>query len=343
LFEELGLTVDIRISPQARLLFPILRLAVRFLSADLPAERRRSSLMRIAALDLALRHADLVPVAAGGVPAAWINVHGNASRRVICYLHGGGYTHGSIATHADLAARIARASGARALVIGYRLAPEHRFPAAVEDVLAAYRWLLENGGIPECCAFAGDSAGGGLVLATMVALRDAGLPLPAAGVCLSPATDLTGSGDTMRTNDCCDILPAADIPKFARQYLGDIDPRHPLASPLYADLHGLPPLLLQAGGAEVLLADSTRLAERARAAGVDVTLQVWPGMPHVWQGYAAAVPEGRQAIARIGEWVRAHVRDDGGLAGLNPGAQSPSAETQLQTGGCLCSWSRSGG
>jgi acetyl esterase/lipase len=193
------------------------------------------------------------------------------------------------------------------LLIDYRLAPEHPHPAAVEDSTRAYRWLLETGSNPKRMAIAGDSAGGGLTVATLVALRDAGVPLPAAAVCLSPWVDLEGIGESMTTKAAVDpMVQREPLLRMASMYLAGQDPRTPLAAPLYADLRGLPPLLIQVGTAETLLDDSVRLAERARAAGVQVTLEPWEDMIHVWQAFAAMLPEGQQAIERIGEFLRQH-------------------------------------
>jgi len=247
-------------------------------------------------------------VDAGGVSADWIETPGADASRALLYLHGGGYAIGSVSTHRDLASRIARAAGIRALSLEYRLAPENPHPAAVEDSMAAYRWLLRQGVDPTRVVIAGDSAGGGLAIATLVALRDAGDPLPSAGVCLSPWVDLEGIGESMTTKAASDPLIQRDgLVKMGRLYLGDLDPRTPLAAPLYADLAGLPPLLIQAGTAEALLDDSTRLAEKAKAAGVDVTLELWDEMIHVWQIFAARLPEARQAIDRIGGFIREQI------------------------------------
>jgi acetyl esterase/lipase len=195
------------------------------------------------------------------------------------------------------------------LGVDYRLAPEHPFPAAVEDATAAYRWLVSRGTDPAHIAIAGDSAGGGLTLATLIALRDAGDPLPAAAACLSPWVDLEGVGASMTSKAAVDPFVRKEMIEFmAQQYLGGRDLRTPLAAPLYADLQGLPPLLIQVGTAEVLLDDATRIAERARAAGVEVSLEVWDDMIHVWQLFAPMLPEGQQAIERIGAFIRAHTR-----------------------------------
>ena len=248
------------------------------------------------------------PVDAGGVPGAWVSVPQSVDGRVIYYLHGGGYATGSIKTHTEMVSRICRAGGFRALVIDYRLAPEHPFPAAVEDAVAAYRWLLETGVSPSSIVIAGDSAGGGLTLAALADLRDKGEPLPAAAVCLSPWTDMEALGESTQTNAASDpIIKRNELLQLAVLYLSGADPRTPLAAPLYADPRGFPPLLIQVGGAEALLDDSTRFADRAKAAGVDVTLEVWDELIHVWQIMAPILPEGQQAIERIGEFIRGHV------------------------------------
>jgi acetyl esterase/lipase len=244
-------------------------------------------------------------VSAGGVPAEWVVAENADHGRVILYLHGGGYVVGSINTHRELASRLSRATAARVLLIDYRLGPEHPHPAAVDDAVTAYRWLLSEGGSPSRMAIGGDSAGGGLTVATLVAVRDAGLPMPAVGVCLSPWVDLEGIGESMTTKAAVDPMVQRDgLLKMAAAYLGGQSPRTPLASPLYANLSGLPPLLIQVGTAETLLDDSTRLAERARKAGVKVTLEPWEDMIHVWQAFASLLPEGRDAIEHIGEFVK---------------------------------------
>lgn len=245
------------------------------------------------------------PVDAGGIPAEWITTPAAEAERVICYLHGGGYVIGSISTHRELASRLSRAASARVLILDYRLAPENLFPAAVEDSTAAYRWLLSVGVDPARLAIAGESAGGGLTIATLVALRDAGESLPAAGICLSPWVDLECLGESIVTKAEIDpVVNKAHILMMSKAYLGDTDPRTPLASPLYADLRGLPPLLIQVGTAECLFDDAMRLADNARAAGVDVTLEPWEDMIHMWHMFATILPEGQQAIDRIGEFIR---------------------------------------
>jgi acetyl esterase/lipase len=248
-------------------------------------------------------------VDAGGVPAAWLQAPNALADRVILYLHGGGYVLGSIASHRGLAGRLSRAAAARVLLLDYRLAPEHPFPAALDDATAAYRWLLNQGADPARLVIAGDSAGGGLTIATLVALRDAGVALPAAAVCQSPWVDLEGLGESMTTKAAADPLVNKDmLSRLAAWYLHDTPARTPLAAPLYADLRHLPPLLMQVGTAETLLDDATRLADKATAAGVDVTLEPWEDMIHVWQLFAPMLPEGQQAIDRMGSFIQQHTR-----------------------------------
>jgi monoterpene epsilon-lactone hydrolase len=244
-------------------------------------------------------------VSANGVEAEWITAPGAAADRIVLYLHGGGYVLGSVKTHRDLIGRISRAAQARVLALNYRLGPEHPFPAAVDDAVAGYRYLIENKCKPARIVIAGDSAGGGLTVAALVAIRDARLPMPAAGVCMSPWVDLEGQGESMTTRAQADpVVQREGLMGMAQAYLGGKDPRSPLASPLHADLKGLPPLLIQVGDAETLLDDSTRVAEKARAAGVQVKLEVWPEMIHVWQLFASFLPEGQQAVDAIGNYIR---------------------------------------
>lgn len=246
--------------------------------------------------------------AAPARPAEWLRPPGTRADAAVLYLHGGGYTIGSPRSHRHLAAAIARAAGTSALLPDYRLAPEHPFPAALDDALAAYRWLLERGLAPERIVVAGDSAGGGLAVATLLALRDRGLPQPAAGVCISPWVDLTCSGATYATKAAVDpIVTREGVGAMAQAYVGAGDPKAPLVSPLYADLAGLPPLLIQVGSDEVLLDDALGLSERARAAGVDVKVEEWPDMVHVWHWFLPMLDEAERAIAVIGEFVRARI------------------------------------
>ena len=244
------------------------------------------------------------PVDAGGVPAEWTRAPGASDDRTVLYFHGGGYVLGSVATHRGLTAGISRAAGARVLSVDYRLAPENPYPAAVDDGVVAYRFLMSQGTAPESIAIAGDSAGGGLMMATLLALRAAGEPLPATGVGISPWVDLTLGGDSMDTKAEEDPMVNREaLQPMADAYLAGGDARAETASPCFADLAGLPPLLIQVGTAETLLDDARRLADRAKTSGVDVTLEEWEGMVHVWHAFAALLPEGQQAIDRIGEFL----------------------------------------
>jgi monoterpene epsilon-lactone hydrolase len=244
-------------------------------------------------------------VSAGGVDGEWVAASGTQPGKAILYFHGGGFRLGSVSSHRELIARISEASGCRVLAINYRLAPEHRFPAPLEDALAAYGWMLSQGLKPENIAFAGDSAGGNVVLAAMLSLRERGLQFPAAGVLMSPWTDLAANGASYTSRaDADPIHQRPMILALAKNYLGpDGDPCNPLASPLYADLTGLPPLLIQVGDRETVLDDSIMFADKARAAGVDVELQVWDGMIHVFQMFGAELVEARRAVDSIARFL----------------------------------------
>lgn len=245
------------------------------------------------------------PVNANGVKAEWITANNAAADRVILYLHGGGYVMGSIDTHRELVARLSKAAQARVLALDYRLAPENPFPAAVDDSIAAYRWLLAQGYKPGRIVVAGDSAGGGLTVSTLLALRDIGAPVPAGAACISPWVDFEAEGESMTSRAARDPLVSREmILSIAKMYMGEKgNLREPLAAPINAVLNDLPPLFIQVGDAETLLDDSTRLADHAEEAGVDVTLQIWEEMPHVWHLAAPVLPEGQEAIEKIGEFV----------------------------------------
>jgi acetyl esterase/lipase len=247
-------------------------------------------------------------VDAGGVPAEWVTAPGCDPARAVLYLHGGGYVIGSINTHRRLAYDISAASGTRVLVIDYRLAPEHPFPAAVEDATTAWRWLLLQGFATSRLAIAGDSAGGGLTLATLVNLRDQKLGLPACAAAISPWVDLEGVGDSITARAAQDPMVQKDgLLWMAGLYLNGKDAKTPLAAPLHADLKGLPPILVQAGTAETLLDDATRVAEKLHAAGVDVRLAIWPNMLHVFPLFAPILSEGRDGCLEIGSFIRSRI------------------------------------
>lgn len=238
-----------------------------------------------------------------GMEAEWADPPGADKDRVLLYLHGGGWVVGSINTYKKAAGEIANVAGCRALVVDYRLAPEHKFPAALDDCVASYRWLLSQGYHPENIVIAGDSAGGGLTASTLVALRDAGDPLPAAGMLLCPATDLTLDGETFISNARDDVMLNGNIARmWVDMYLGDTDPRDPLASPAFANLKGLPPLYIQIGSRELLLDNARQMAEAAQSYGVPVELEIFDGMFHVWQCFYDMIPEGRDAVDKLGNF-----------------------------------------
>jgi monoterpene epsilon-lactone hydrolase len=244
-------------------------------------------------------------VDAGGVPAEWVMAPGCDTGRAILYLHGGGYAIGSLNTHRRLAYDISAASAAKVLLIDYRLAPEHPFPAAIDDAASAWRWLLQQGFAANRMAIAGDSAGGGLTIATLVNLRDKKLGLPACAVAISPWVDLEGLGNSLTTRSAQDPMVQKDgLLWMAKMYLNGKDARTPLAAPLHADLKGLPPTLVQVGTAETLLDDAIRIAEKMHAAGVDARLAIWPNMLHVFPLFAPILSEGRDGCIEIGTFIR---------------------------------------
>lgn len=299
-------------SIQARLLRQALRIGRKALTDVDSPEHLRARLERLTRRmppppsDLKFMRADL-----GGCQATWVSPLSGKGLNglVVLYLHGGGYVFCSAGTtHRDLMSRLARAAGATVVGVDYRLAPEHRFPAAVEDAVAAYEELLSRGFAPRSIAIAGDSAGGGLTFGALLKMRDMGLPLPAAAVGISPWTDLAITGSSLASNLKRDMLiPGDRLQEGVSWYLGSEDPLNPYASPLYGDHKGLPPSLIMVGGDEVLLDDSIRLADRMTQAGVAVELEVWPGMQHVWPVFAPILPEGVEAIMRIGGFLRRYM------------------------------------
>jgi acetyl esterase/lipase len=247
-------------------------------------------------------------VDAGGVAAEWVRADGARRDAAVLYLHGGGYCIGSPNSHRHLVADLSRRLRVPVLLLDYRLAPEHPHPAAVEDATNAYRFLLDAGLAPQRMAVAGDSAGGGLSFSTLVSLRDGGVALPAAAVAISPWTDLASDRETFDTRRAHDpMVDAIGLQRMAAWFLAGQDPHDPLASPLHAELNGLPPVLVHVGDHEVLLADAVGIAGRARAAGVDVTLEVWPEMIHVWHAFVGVVPEADEAVAAVAAFLEAHL------------------------------------
>ena len=306
-------------SPQSK----HIKVVAQKLSKRMLAERDLDSMRKIASMgsgSLLLprgTRTEAIRAGEGGPACEWILPVGvdagaggaaptKTDASLILYFHGGGWVLGWYQTHRILTARLARAAGMPVLAVDYRLAPEHPFPAALDDCLAAYRWLLAEGWQPSRILFAGDSAGGNLVVAAMLALRDSGEPLPAGGACISPMTDNLMTGESFHART--DALLTEEFVAFASaHYLAGTDPRAPLASPLYAELSGLPPLLIHAGGDEILLSDCTRLADSARKAGVEVELEVWPGMWHVWHSFAPFLPEANEAIDHVAVFAKRRI------------------------------------
>jgi monoterpene epsilon-lactone hydrolase len=289
-------------SPELHAIIELLR-SQPTIDGDFPA--RRAAMEAATGLWPLPERTRVEPVDADGVRCEWVSGPAAAADRAILYVHGGAYTTGSLATHRRHVAQLSMASGARVLNVDYRLAPEHPHPAAVDDAVTAYRWLTTAGGIaPTRVVLCGDSAGGGLAVATLLALRDAGDVLPAGAALISPWTDLTFSGASHDSRVELDpMCSRTSLAPSAEAYVGAADPTAPLISPLHADLTGLPRLVIHVGDHETLLDDSTVLAERAAAAGVDVELWVAPEMIHVWHVFAGMVPESDVALASLGAWI----------------------------------------
>ncbi|QLC25671.1 alpha/beta hydrolase [Parasphingopyxis algicola] len=267
------------------------------------AEQRGAMEQMAAAFPFQAQHSEAVEM--GGVSCEWIWDDTARDDVVLLYFHGGGYCLGSIATHRNLIAALAKAAGVRALAVDYRLAPENPFPAAVEDAVAVYTALLEQGRDPSKIAVAGDSAGGGLSLALMLSARERDMPQPTCAALLSPWTDMRAAGESFQTRRDADPMIVRDrLLVMVGRYVGAASTADPLVSPVLADLSGLAPLLIHAGDAELLLSDSTDLAKRAEAAGVDVEIKVWDDMVHVFQAFYPLVDEGRESIAEIGAFIR---------------------------------------
>ncbi len=269
---------------------------------------RRQRIDAIGSVDPIASDIRLMQVDAGGVPAEWSLAPGSDPASVLIFFHGGGYCSGSIASHRGMVTAAGRAAGVRTLAVGYRLAPEHPFPAALEDALAAYDFIRSQGVAADRVALGGDSAGGGLTLALLTRLRDADKPLPGCAWLVSPWVDLRMTGTSMSDKATIDpLISKPYLEELASAYLAGADPDDPLASPLRADLAGLPAMLIQVGSAETLLDDAVRIARRAGAADVPVTVEVWPNMIHAWHLWAPRLTEGRRALASAGAFMRAHL------------------------------------
>ena len=296
-------------SPELHALVTKLR-ATGLSSPDQTVDEIRAAWERFASVFPAAADISFEPQDAGGVPCEWVTAPDVDAGRVVLYCHGGGYNIGTLTSYRNFTGHLARGTRARVLAVGYRLAPEHPFPAALDDVVAAYRWLLGQGIAADRILVMGDSAGGGLALASTIALRNAGDPLPAGVVAIGPLTDLAKESPSIRERAHLDPIVTYDSSMaHAMRYVGGdaAKLKDPLASPLYSDLHGLPPLLIMVGTHESLFDDSSRFAAKAEAAGVDVEFDVWEEMIHVWPIFADILPEGREAIAKIGSFVDARL------------------------------------
>jgi monoterpene epsilon-lactone hydrolase len=271
-------------------------------------QRLRIQMDRAAGRMIRHRNVQVMPEQAGPVPAEWLIPRDAPDDRALLYIHGGAWFMGSTATHRGLVSYLSYESNVRALSINYRLAPEYPFPAGLDDCVNSYEWLLHTGINPQKIVVAGDSAGGNLTLALLVALRDADKPLPAGAVVLSPATDLAFTGESLKTRAHLDpILSNLGSNSIVPDYITSNDPHHPYISPLYADLKGLPPILIHVGDHETLLDDSVRFGERARAAGVDAKVVVWPEMFHVFQIFVPLLPEARNAVAQLASFIKSRM------------------------------------
>jgi epsilon-lactone hydrolase len=297
-------------SLRSRILHQTLRRVTNAINIPRSIQEKRALIDELARRGIRIpRDVTVRTVQAGSIHAEWVESRNTDPQKAILYLHGGGYCICSVDTHRGLAARLALASQVRVLIIDYRLAPENPYPAALDDALAAYRWLIAQGFHPRQLAIGGDSAGGGLALTTALSLRDMGEALPAALFLLSPWTDLTFSGESYRALKKKDPIFGGESGtlEFGPAYLGVADPTNPRISPLFADLNGLPPTIIHVGSDEILLDDSTRLELNLRKAGVKTRLEIWQGMWHVFQIFAPYVPEAQQSIQQIGDFISEHV------------------------------------
>lgn len=254
-------------------------------------------------------------VSAGGVRCEWLIPHGSSTEQTLLYLHGGGFVLGFTSLQLEMVAYLARQMGVRALLVDYRLAPEHPFPEPLDDCVTAYRWLLEQGVAAENIMVVGDSAGGNLALTSLMKLRDDGDPLPAAAACLSPVADLTGE-DSPFAEEYDLVLHPKAASLYSRSYVADHDAHDPLISPVFGDWHGLPPLLIHAGEGEILREDAVRIEELAREAGVDVRLEIYPRMWHVWQMYLT-LPQAVRALDAVAQFLESHLRVSSQRPGLS--------------------------
>lgn len=287
----------------------VITLLERFQSEEPSVEETRKTLKQMTKLSKIPDDINFEPVDIDGIKGEWITAPNSRSEKVLYYLHGGGFVAGSIDTHRDLVSRICRIAKVRGLMIDYRLAPEHPFPAALEDAFKAYKWLINEKKVETSnLVIGGDSAGGGLTFSVLIKARDGDLPLPAAAVVISPATDLAGEGVSFFKKADVDPFLTPELGELFRDcYLEETNPKNPLASPLYADLHGLPPIYIQVGTSEILLDDSKRIAKKLESENVDVELDVWEDMIHVFAAFGDLAPEGKEGTKKIAEFIKEHI------------------------------------
>ena len=310
LFFGLGAVIGLEFSNafhpslRSRFMYTLVRLLHKPIMPE-ELEKQRSYLDRLQELVPPPLKIDPTPVDANGIPCEWVLPEKDIPTQVVFYLHGGGYTTKMPVLHRNFLFQLAQESKAQFLMVDYRLAPEHPFPAALEDALVAFDWLLHQGWDPEQILFAGDSAGGGLTLATLLALRDMGKPLPVGAIFISPWTDLTGSGESITLLKDLDVMLSwENLQESALDYAGKEPLSHPWISPLFGDFKGLPDSLILVGGREILMDDSTRLATRMTEDGVEVDLVIEPYMGHVYPATGPAIPEAQRAIERIGDFIK---------------------------------------
>jgi len=275
-----------------------------FFKHGMPVEQYRAGMEKMTSMAKMPDGVRTEKINCDGVPAEWIIPQNLKNPGVVLYLHGGGYAMGSINTHRALMARIADASKTKVLGIEYRLAPENPFPCAIDDAFKAYNWLLEQGFDHSKIVISGDSAGGGLTVALLIRIRDENAPRPAAGVCLSPWLDLVATGESiLKLADEDPLIDLTSVKQFALYYAPEEKLKHPWISPLYADLTGLPPIYIQVSTSEILLDDTRRFAEKAQFAGIDIQVEYWEKMVHVWQAFGSYLPEALQAIQKLGIYI----------------------------------------
>ena len=279
------------------------------MTEETSVESTRRGLDQLAAMSKIPEDITFEPVKINNVEGEWIMAPDVVKNKVLLYLHGGAFVAGSIDTHRDLISRISRAAEIKVLAINYRLAPEHPFPAGLDDCFETYKWLMsEKGYKPNNIIIGGDSAGGTLTLSVLIKLRDQNILLPAAAFCLSPATDMTGSGESYTTKAEVDPFLTPELGDLVKEnYLKDVDPENPLVSPLFANLHGFPPIYIQVGTSEILLDDSKRIAQKLEEANVEVELDIWEDMVHVFAAFAQFAQEPKDAIEKIASFIKKHI------------------------------------